>query len=100
MTPEFDKFVKKIITEAKRCQGPSLRQLSDKSRYRFMACRENPYSPGYKRIYWGHKDGSFDSTKCARNPRPGTGAYEECKDIRKARMRRLKRLKRLKRGNL
>jgi hypothetical protein len=94
MTPEFDKFVQEILTEAKRCQGPSLRQLSDKSGYRFMACRENPYSPGFKRIYWGHKDGSFDYTKCLRNPRPGTGAYEECKDIRRAQIRRQKRLRR------
>jgi len=88
MTPEFDKFVNEILHEAKRCGGPSLRQLSDKSRYRFMACRENPYSPGFKRIYWGHKDGSFDYTKCARDPRPGTSAYEECKDLQRAIARR------------
>ena len=94
MTPEFDKYIKDIVllTEAKRCKNASLRQLSDKARYRFMACRENPYSPGYKRVYWGHKDGSFDYTKCLRNPRPGTSAFEECKDLKRAIIRRRKRV--------
>ena len=30
MTEKFDSLVNELLTEAKRCNGPSLRQLSDK----------------------------------------------------------------------
>jgi len=99
MTENFDKFINEIIEESEgRCNGPTLRQLSSKARYRWTACRENPYSSGYKRIFWGDKKYPLDLRKCARNPRQGTAAYEDCRDRRNAILRRMrKNKKRLKR---
>lgn len=92
MTEKFDKFVNEIITESEgRCTGPTLRQLSAKARYRWTACKENPYSSGYKRIYWGDKKYPLDLRKCARNPREGTSAYEDCNDYRNAVIKRIKK---------
>ena len=90
MTPEFDNYISELLTES-RCKGLTLRQLSDKSDYRFMRCVENPYSHGFKRIYWSDKRRKFDVKKCLRNPRKGTPAYETCKDIKRRMLRRLNR---------
>lgn len=91
MTPEFDKLYQKLLNEAK-CKQPTLRQLSDKKGYRWMACRENPYAHGVKRVYWGRKDGTFDYKKCLRPQRAGTEAGEECKDFWKRVAKRKKLL--------
>lgn len=87
MTQKFDDFINQIltegvITEAKRCKGPSLRQLSDLPQYRFMRCAPNPYSPGYKRIYWGRRTEKFDVRKC-KKARPGTSKWEDCLDAKR-----------------
>ena len=83
MTENFDNFINSImnslITEkTARCKGPTLRQLSDKQEFRWMKCAPNPYSYGFKRVFFSRKDGSFDWSKCDRNPRRGTEAGETC----------------------
>lgn len=94
MTENFDKFINEVIEESEgRCTGPTLRQLSSKARYRWTRCAENPYSAGYKRIFWGDKKYPLDLRKCARNPRPGTSAYEDCRDRRNAILRRIRKKK-------
>ena len=97
MTPKFDEFVNQIITES-RCKGLTGRQLSDKASFRWMQCVENPYSHGFKRIYFGDKRRKFDLAKCTRDPRPGTSTYADCQLAiralrRKARLKRIARLK-------
>lgn len=95
MTQKFDEFVRQVLTEAKRCEGPSLRQLSDKPTYRFMACKANPYSPGFKRIYWGRKGKKVNMNHC-KTAVPGQARYEECKDFLRAIIKRKKKLRLLK----
>ena len=90
MTENFDKFIREVLTEAKRCDGPSLRQLSDKPNYRFMACKPNPYSPGYKRIYWSRKGKKINLNHC-KTAVPGQARYEECKDALRAIIKRRKK---------
>lgn len=92
MTPNFDKFISSIITEGGggRCKGLTLTQLSNKAGYRFMKCVENPYSFGFKRVYFGDKRGRFDRRKCKKPQRPGTQGYEECLLLKKAAIQRLK----------
>lgn len=90
MTEKFDQFILQILTEAKRCEGPSLRQLSDKPNYRWMKCAANPYSPGYKRIYWGRRGKKINFNHC-KTAVPGQSRYEECKDALLVLARRKKR---------
>jgi len=90
MTEKFDSLVNELLTEAKRCNGPSLRQLSDKPEFRWMRCAANPYSPGYKRIYWGRRGEKINFKHCKR-ARPGSGKYEDCVDAKRALIRKIKR---------
>lgn len=94
MTEKFDNFIREILTEAKRCEGPSLRQLSDKANYRWMACKENPYSPGYKRVYWGRRGKAVNLNHC-KTAVPGQARYYECQDTMRAILRRKLLRKRL-----
>jgi hypothetical protein len=100
MTSNFDDYIEELLTEALRCDGPSLRQLSDKPNYRFMACKANPYSPGFKRIYWGRKGKKVNLNHC-KTAVPGQARYEECRDVlraiikRRRKMRLLQKLKKL-----
>lgn len=100
MTPKFEQYFQQVLTEA-RCEGLTGRQLSDKATFRWMQCVENPYSHGFKRIYFGDKRRKFDLKKCLRQPRPGTSTYADCKLAmqvmrRRAKIRRLARLRRQK----
>ena len=52
MTPEFDKFCKIIEEKYKRCTGTTMPELSDNAQYAFSRCAPNPYSAGFKRIYF------------------------------------------------
>lgn len=88
MTPKFDDLVNTLLNEA-RCKNPSLPQLSDKKKFRFMRCVENPYSSGIKRVYYMRKDGTFNYKKCNKVQRPGTEAGETCRYIRKMLKKRL-----------
>lgn len=97
MTPEFDKLVQEILTEAQKCVLPTTRQLSDKKGYRWMACVEAPYGgSGIHRVYWGRKDGSFNYKRCMKPQRNGTEAGMECRDFRKKLAKRIKFLRMLK----
>ncbi len=101
MTPEFDKYIEsilesfEIIEEAKKCDGPSLTQLSDKEGFRFMKCAENPYSPGHKRIYFGQKGKKVNIMKCIKNPpTKGQRRWEDCNiaiQVFKRKMRKKRR---------
>lgn len=89
MTENFDNFIREILTEAKRCNGPSLRQLSDKPNYRWMRCAPNPYSPGYKRVYYSRRGKKINLKHC-KTAVPGQGRFYECEDARIALVRRQK----------
>ena len=95
MTEKFNNyviFIESLLLEAKKCTGPSLRQLSDKPEYRWMACMSNPYSPGYKRVYWSRKGEKVNVAKCLKNkPRFGTMKGMACRDAVSAARRRLRK---------
>lgn len=106
MTEKFDNYINSVlesvelITEAKKCDGPSLRQLSDKEGFRWMACRENPYSPGFKRIYWGQKGKPVNIMKCIKSPpTKGQRRWEDCRDAIQAFKYKIAKRKRLKAMN-
>jgi hypothetical protein len=92
MTKKFDTFITQILCEAERCKGPTLRQLSDNPRYKWSRCAPNPYSSGFKRIYWGKHGEKYDIRKCKR-AKLGSANYEECKDIKRALERKIRRLR-------
>lgn len=97
MTENFDNFINQLLTEAKRCNGPSLLQLSDKPEYRFMKCAPNPFSPGYKRIYLIRKGEKVDIAKCLKHKgKMGTKKGEECRIALKALRKKLSKLKKKK----
>lgn len=105
MTPEFDKYVQSImeslevIEEAKKCDGPSLTQLSDKEGFRFMKCAENPYSPGFKRIYFGQKGKKVNIMKCLKSPpTKGQRRWEDCNLAIQAFKRRMRKRRRQSNG--
>jgi len=92
MTENFDKLVNHILNEAK-CTHPTMRQVSDRKGFRWMACRENPYADGVKKVRWGRKDKSFNFDRCLKTQRKGTEAYETCRDFWIQHLRRTKREK-------
>jgi hypothetical protein len=95
MTPEFDKLVQEILTEAQKCTHPTTTQLSDHESFRYTKCIRNPYSTGIRRLYFWRTDGTFDFKRCAKAHKKGTEAYENCKLYHKImRKRRLAALKR------
>ena len=80
MTKNFDLFVEEILFERyKRCKGSTLPELSDNPRYVFSRCAPNPYTSGYKRIYYLKKGEPLSIKKCKTNPTYGTAKYEECR---------------------
>lgn len=96
MTNSFDNFVNEVLTERyKRCKGPTLPELSDNPRYVFSRCAPNPYTAGYKRIYYFRRGEPLTLNKCKTNPRYGTAKYEECRLAKLAHMKKMKRLRRL-----
>lgn len=88
MTPEFDKLVDELLLEAGKCSHPSSRELSTKKGFKWMACMENPYSQGIRRVFWGRRDGSFNHKRCNKPQRRGTEGGEECRDYHIARRKR------------
>lgn len=97
MTEEFDKFVNRIISESKRkprCEGPTLPELSDNPRYVFSRCAPNPYTAGYKRIYYLRRGTPLTLDRCKNDPRYGTSKYEECRLAKIARANKMRRLRR------
>ena len=61
-----------------------------------MACRENPYSPGFKRIYWGQKGKPVNIMKCLKHPpTKGQRRWEDCRDAIQAFKFRVKKRKML-----
>lgn len=94
MTEKFDAFYNKIIEESgrkPRCSGPTLPQLSDNPRYVFSRCAPNPYTSGYKRIYYLRRGEKLTLDKCRNDPRYGTTKYEECRLAKKAYANRRRR---------
>ena len=97
MTEKFDDFIKRLLQESgrkPRCTGPTLPQLSDNPRYVFSRCAPNPYTSGYKRIYYIRRGEKLTLAKCKNDPRYGTSKYEECRIARRAYANRMKRRKR------
>jgi hypothetical protein len=94
---KFDTFLESVMTlilDAKKCNGPSLRQLSDKRAYRWCRCAENPYSPGYKKVYYGRKGKRINVAKCLQKfPTSGTAKYYDCMDAVAALRRRIAKRK-------
>jgi len=101
MTEKFDEYYNKIIEEAKgrkpRCTGPTLPQLSDNPRYVFSRCAPNPYTSGYKRIYYLRRGEKLSLDVCKTEPRYGTAKYEDCRLAKIAYANKLKRLRRQRR---
>lgn len=94
MTKNFDIYVEEILHEKyKRCEGSTLPELSDNPRYVFSRCAPNPYTSGYKRIYYLRKGEPLSLKKCKTNPRYGTAKHEECRLAKIAYLKR-KRKKR------
>lgn len=94
MTQNFDSFVKGLLLERyKRCDSPTLPELSDNPRYVFSRCAPNPYTSGYKRIYYLRRGEKLTLKKCKTNPRYGTAKYEECRLAKLAYLKRLRRKK-------
>ena len=78
-----------------KCTCPGLPELSSKRGYRFSRCVENPYSDGFKRIYYGKIGKKINVKKCLQNmPQAGTGKCEDCKLAIRALKGRLLRRKR------
>lgn len=95
MTKNFDLFVEGILLERyKRCKGSTLPELSDNPRYVFSRCAPNPYTSGYKRIYYLRKGEPLSLKKCKTNPRFGTAKYEECRLAKIAYLKNKKKAKR------
>lgn len=90
MTSNFDNFCNLIHEKYKRCKGPTLPELSDNPRYVFSRCAPNPYTSGYKRVYYLKKGVPLTLDKCKTNPTFGTAKYEECRLARLAYLRKLK----------
>ncbi len=82
MTPNFDEYIYKILYEdlkLPRCNGETFPQLSIKPEYRWMRCVANPYSTGYRRVFFGKRGKKINLNKCLRNPsQKGTQKREEC----------------------
>lgn len=94
MTKNFDLFVEEILLERyKRCKGSTLPELSDNPRYVFSRCAPNPYTAGYKRIYYLRKGAPLTLKKCKTNPAYGTAKYEECRLAKLAYLKKQKRKK-------
>lgn len=101
MESQFNKFmqyVKSLLKEEHikrpKCKGPGLPELSSKKGYRFSRCVENPYSDGYKRIYYGKVGQKVNVKRCLKKmPQPGTGKCEDCKLAIASLKRRLMRKK-------
>jgi hypothetical protein len=97
MTENFDLFVESILTEKyRRCQSATLPELSDNPRYVFSRCAPNPYTSGFKRIYYIKRGEPLTLKKCKSNPAFGTAKYEECRLAKIAYVKMMKRLKRKK----
>lgn len=98
MTEKFDEFVNELLHEGKkaRCTGPTLPQLSDNPRYVFSRCAPNPYTAGYKRIYYLRRGEPLTLDKCKNDPRYGTSKYEDCRLARRAAANRKRRLRKRK----
>lgn len=99
MTRKFDEYYNKVLNEAakrktKRCNGPTLPELSDNPRYIFSRCAPNPYTSGYKKIYYLRRDEPLTLDKCKNDPRYGTSKYEECRLAKIAHRNRQRRLRR------
>lgn len=92
MTENFDTFVESVLLERyKRCKGTTLPELSDNPRYIFSKCAPNPYTSGFKRIYYLRRGEPLSLKKCKTNPRYGTAKYEECRLAKIAYLKKLKR---------
>lgn len=82
MTPNFDKEFHRIISEEfklPRCNGETFPELSIKPEYRWMRCVSNPYSTGYRRVFFGKRGKTVNLKKCITNPsQKGTQKREEC----------------------
>jgi hypothetical protein len=97
MTEHFDEFINHILHESgrkPRCTGATLPQLSDNPRYVFSRCAPNPYTAGYKRIYYVRRGEKLTLDKCNNDPRYGTSKYEECIIARRAHANRMRRRRR------
>lgn len=99
MTPEFDAYYESLLSEAfklPRCDGESFPQLSVKPEYRWMRCVTNPYSTGYRRVFFGKRGEKVNIRKCLSKPTAkGTQKREEC-DMALRILRKLMRQKRKK----
>ena len=93
MTPEFDKFCKIIEEKYKRCSGSTMPELSDNAQYAFSRCAPNPYSAGFKRIYFVRRGERITLDKCKNDPKFGTAKHEECRLAKLAYIKRLRRLR-------
>jgi len=94
MTTQFNNFIKGILLERyKRCKGSTLPELSDNPRYIFSRCAPNPYTAGFKRIYYLRRGEPLTLDKCKTYPRYGTAKYEECRLAKIAHMKKVKRLR-------
>lgn len=94
MTENFDKFVQGLLLERyRRCKGPTLPELSDNPRYIFSRCSPNPYTAGFKRIYYLKRGDPLTLDKCKNEPAFGTAKYEECRLARIARAKKLRQKK-------
>ena len=101
MTPEFDRYFNSLLHEEfklPRCNGESFPQLSIKPEYRWMRCVNNPYSTGYRRVFFGKRGGKVNLKKClTKPPQKGTQKSEECnmaiKTLKKMLRRRKKNTK-------
>lgn len=94
MTDNFDNFVNSLVLERyKRCKASTLPELSDNPRYVFSRCAPNPYTSGFKRIYYLRRNEALSMDKCKTDPRYGTAKYEECRLAKLAYIKRMKRRK-------
>ena len=94
MTEEFDNFIKRVVLERyKRCSGATLPELSDNPRYVFSRCAPNPYTSGFKRIYYLRRGEPLSMDKCKTDPAYGTAKYEECRLAKLALLKKMRRRK-------
>lgn len=92
MRDNFTDFCIKILTENRRCKGPTKKASSYRKDKKWMKCVKSE-NGGYKRIHWGQKGvkvtGKSGNTKrkkvfrarhkCS-SAKPGTPRYQACKD--------------------
>jgi hypothetical protein len=97
----FNEYINDILhvvdesAKLAKCTGPTLPQLSPKVEYKWCRCAPNPYSTGYKRVFYMRRGKKVNIAKCLEKmPTVGTAKYYECQTAISALKRRIRKQRR------